>query len=271
MDKIGKYHLLRKLGEGSTSEVYLSFDPADEKDVAVKIVFPKALQDPERGPLYRKIVETEASLVGKLGHPQLVAIYDAVVDGMTCYIVMEFVQGGTLEKYCADDNLLPPERLVEVMYKCTRGMGFASKGGIIHRDLKPANILLIGEDEQVKISDFGSAIVAKSGITPIEGIGSPAYMSPEQAQHKPLDFRTDIYSMGVVMYQLVSGRLPFRGEKYQDVLQLVVNAPLQPPSDFSLDVPQKFEDIVLKAMAKKPEQRYQSWEEFGMDLQGALS
>jgi serine/threonine protein kinase len=270
MDKIGKYHLLRKLGEGATSEVFLSFDPADEKDVAVKIATAKALHDPQRGHLYRKLFETEAALVGKLNHEHLVAIYDAVVDGDTCYIVMEFVQGGTLEKYTVDDNLLSYERVVDVMYKASRGMGFASKGGIIHRDLKPANILLIGPEEKVKISDWGSAIVAKSGITPIEGIGSPAYMSPEQALQKPLDFRTDIYSMGVVMFQLCTGRLPFRSSKYQEVLQMVVNTPAPAPSDFRVDLPTKLENIIKKAMAKKPEQRYQSWEEFGVDLQGGL-
>jgi eukaryotic-like serine/threonine-protein kinase len=270
MDKIGKYHLLRKLGEGSTGAVHLSFDPFGDRDVAIKIAYPKALQDPESGHLYRRIFETEAALAGKLDHPHIVGIYDAVIDGSLCYIVMEFVEGGTLEKYSAFDNLLPFERLIDIMYKCTRALEFARAGGIIHRDLKPANILLVGAEEQVKISDFGSAIVQGSGVKPLEGIGSPAYMSPEQATHKPLDFRTDVYSMGVVMYQLLTGRLPFTGSNYQSVLHQVVNFQMPPPSDFRLDIPQKIEAIVVKATAKKPEDRFQSWDEFGAALQGAL-
>jgi serine/threonine protein kinase len=270
MDKIGKYHLLRKLGEGSTSEVYLSFDPFADRDVAVKIAYPKALKDPERGHLYRKIFETEASLAGKLDHPHIVAIYDAVIDDPLSYIVMEFVEGGTLEKYCAFDNLLPIERVIDIIYKCTRALEFARKGGIIHRDLKPANILLIGDDEQVKISDFGSAIVAGSDISPVEGVGSPAYMSPEQAQRQPLDFRTDIYSIGVVMYQLLTGGLPFQGQNYKSVLHQVVNMEMPPPSNFRLDIPEKVEAIVMKATAKKREDRFQSWDEFGNALQAAL-
>jgi serine/threonine protein kinase len=270
MDKIGKYHLLRKLGEGSTSEVYLSFDPFGDRDVAVKIAYPKALKDPESGHLYRKIFQTEASLAGKLNHPHIVAIYDAVIDDPLSYIVMEFVEGGTLEKYCASDNLLPIDRVIDIIYKCTRALEFARKGGIIHRDLKPANILLIGDDEQVKISDFGSAIVAGSGIEPVEGVGSPAYMSPEQAQSQPLDFRTDVYSIGVVMYQLLVGRLPFVGQSYQSVLHQVVNIEMPPPSNFRLDIPEKVEAIVMKAAAKKRADRFQSWDDFGSALQSAL-
>jgi len=270
MDKIGKYHLLRKLGEGSTSAVYLSFDPFADRDVAIKIAYPKALKDPESGHLYRKIFETEASLAGKLDHPHIVAIYDAVIEEPLSYIVMEFVEGGTLEKYCAFDNLLPIERVIDIIYKCTRALEFARKGGIIHRDLKPANILLIGEQEQVKISDFGSAIVQGSGIVPVEGVGSPAYMSPEQAQHQPLDYRTDIYSIGVVMYQLLTGQLPFKGQSYQSVLHQVINMDMPPPSNFRLDIPEKVEAIVMKATAKRREDRFQSWDDFGNALQAAL-
>jgi serine/threonine protein kinase len=271
MDKIGKYHLLRKLGEGSTSSVYLSFDPVTERDLAVKIANPKALHDPNTGFFYRKIFETEASLAGKLDHPYIVAIHDAVYDAEAdSYIVMEFVEGGTLEKYCAFDNLMSLDRVVDTIFDCTLALEFTHRGGIIHRDLKPANILLIGEQEEVKISDFGSAIVAGSGIEPLEGIGSPAYMSPEQAQQDPLDFRTDIYSIGVVTYQLLTGRLPFKGDSTQSVLDLLVKAEFAPPSDFRLDIPEKLEAIVLKAMAKNPADRFQSWDRFGKALQQAL-
>lgn len=262
MDKIGKYHLLRKLGEGSTSEVYLSFDPVSDRDLAIKIANRKALENPVRGHLYRKIYETEASLAGKLDHPYIVAILDAVVDENESYIVMEYVEGGTLEKYCAFDNLLPVARAVDVIHKCVLAMEFAKRGGIIHRDLKPANIMLIGNDEEVKITDFGSAMVVGSKIKPLEGVGSPTYMSPEQAQQRPLDFRTDIYSLGVVLFQLLTGRVPFEGTKYKEVLELLINNDVPPPSKFRIEVAQKLDEIVLKATARNRDKRFQSWEEF---------
>lgn len=269
MDKLGKYHLLRKLGEGSTSSVYLSFDPATERDLAVKIADPKALQDPKMGFFFRKTFETEASLVGKLNHPYIVAIHDAVYSEEASYIVMDFVEGGTLEKYCAGDNLLPVPRAIDILYACTLALEFTHRGGIIHRDIKPANILLVGPKEDVKISDFGSAIVTGSGIKPLEGIGSPSYMSPEQAEQNPLDYRTDVYSMGVVMYQLLTGRLPFYGKDTMDVLKQIVETEPPPPSNFRLDISERLEAVVLKAMAKKPADRFQSWDRFGKALQDA--
>ncbi len=268
MDKIGKYHLLRKLGEGATSDVYLSFDPTTERDLAVKVAKSKVLQDPKLGFYYRKIFETEAALAGKLNHPNIVAIYDAVYGETESYIVLEFVEGGTLERYCGSDNLLPIWRVIDIVFACTLALEFTHSGGIIHRDLKPANILLIGTDEDVKISDFGSAIVP--GVEPLAGIGSPSYMSPEQAQQNPLDFRTDVYSLGVVMYYLLTGHLPFHGNSTESVLHQVVNSEMPPPSNFRLDITQRVEDVVLKATAKKREDRFKSWDKFGLALQQAL-
>jgi len=267
MDNIGKYRLLRKLAEGSTGAVYLGYDPAGKRDVAIKIADPKALNDPRSGPAHRKILETEAALAGKLDHPNIVAIYDAVIGDPLPYVVMEFVEGGTLEKYCAFDNLLPFARVTDIIFKCARALEFANRAGVIHRDLKPANILLVGDEGQVKISDFGSAIVANSGIEPLAGIGSPAYMSPEQVSNKTLDFRTDVYSLGVVMYQLLTGRVPFYATDTASVFHQVVHSALPPPSSFRPNLPRNLEDIVLKAAAKKPEDRFQTWNDFGGALQ----
>src|SRR5689334_15926849 len=149
-EKIGKYPVVRKLGEGASSQVYLCHDPFGNRDVAIKVVFPEAFDDPEHGRLYRKLFLTEASLAGKLQHPHICQIFDAVAEESLNYIVMEYVDGGTLERFCRADGLLPVDRVVEIAFKCSRALEFAHKAGITHRDIKPANILLTGETD-VKI------------------------------------------------------------------------------------------------------------------------
>jgi len=204
--RIGKYPVLRELGRGATSVVYLCNDPFYSRNVAVKVVMPDAFQDADRGKLYRKLFVTEASLAGKLQHPHICQIYDAVADDKLHYIVMEFVDGGTLERHGDAQDLLPIDRVVEIVFKCTRALDFAHKMGITHRDLKPANILYTGETD-VKISDFGAALIASGDVTQVSAIGSPAYMSPEQVKEHALNHQTDIYSLGVVLYQLLAGEI----------------------------------------------------------------
>src|SRR5215831_805899 len=160
MERIGKYEVKKKLGEGATSEVYLCHDPFGKRDVAVKVVFEERLKGrAEAEKLTRKLFVNEASLAGKLQHPHIVQIYDAVVDPRMSYIVMEYIGGGTLEQFCNPSKLLPIDKLVEIVFKCTRALEFAHKLGITHRDIKPANILLSGATD-IKISDFGSALLA---------------------------------------------------------------------------------------------------------------
>jgi serine/threonine protein kinase len=207
--QIGKYPVVRKLGEGATSEVYLCHDPFNLRDVAIKVAFQETLQDPARGKVYRKLFLTEAKLAGKLQHPHICQIYDAVADETQHYIVMEYVDGGTLERFCSADALLSVDDAVEIAFKCTRALEFAHKVGVTHRDIKPANILHMGGTD-VKITDFGAALIASGETTQVAGVGSPAYMSPEQVKDQPLDHRTDIYSVGVVLYHLLTGRLPFQ-------------------------------------------------------------
>ena len=168
MEKIGKYQVVRKLGEGATSEVYLCHDPFASRDVAIKVVFPDSLGDDENRNLFRKLFITEASLAGKLTHPHIVQIYDAVVDEGISYVVMEYVDGGTLEPHCNANALLPVDKIVEIIFKCTRALDFANRAGVIHRDIKPANILLHGETD-IKISDFGSALITTSMATQVSG------------------------------------------------------------------------------------------------------
>jgi len=265
MERIGKYQVVRKLGEGATSEVHLCHDPFANRQVAIKVVFPDSLTDEENRKLFRKLFINEASLAGKLEHPHIVQIYDAVVDEGLSYVVMEFVDGGTLEPHCVPGALLPVDKIVQIIFKCTRALDFANDAGVIHRDIKPANILLHG-DTDIKISDFGSAIITTSKATQISGIGSPAYMSPQQIKEHPLTLQTDIYSLGVVMYQLLTGQLPFAASNNFSMMYQITNVEPQPPSSLRPEIPPALDRIVRKAMHKELEQRYQNWDDFSYDL-----
>jgi serine/threonine protein kinase len=268
--QIGKYPVVRKLGEGATSEVYLCSDPFNLRDVAIKVAFPESFQDPARGKVYRKLFLTEAKLAGKLQHPHICQIYDAVADEKLYYLVMEYVDGGTLEKYCSAETLLPVERIVELVFKCTRALEFAHKLGVTHRDIKPANILHTGETE-VKITDFGAALISSSDTTTqVAGVGSPAYMSPEQVKDLPLDHRTDIYSMGVVMFHLLTGRLPFQAANNYTLIYQIANADPPAASSFRPEVPTAVDAIVRRAMAKDLAKRYANWGDFSADLAAAF-
>jgi len=274
-ERIGKYEIRRKLGEGATSIVYLGFDPFAEREVAVKAIFPEVLRDKERGRIYRNLLMTEASLAGKLMHPHIVQIFDAVVAEEQSYIVMEYVKGGTLEPFCSPSTLLPVDRLVEIVFKCTRALDYAFRAGITHRDIKPANILLVNAGDSaertsgdIKISDFGAAMMnsGEQSRTQVSGVGSPAYMSPEQVRDMTLNHQTDIYSLGVVMYQLLSGRLPFQSTSNYGMIYQICNADPPPPSTFRTDLPASLDAVVARAMQKETGARYQTWEEFSHDL-----
>ena len=269
MEQIGKYQVIKKIGEGATSEVYLCHDPFNSRDVAVKVVFEEQLGDSEGGKLTKKLFITEASLAGKLQHPHIVQIYDAVVDDKMNYIVMEYVPGGTLERFCDPGSLLPIDKIVEIIFKCTRALDFANKLGITHRDIKPANILRAGESD-IKISDFGAALMTSTDQTQITGIGSPAYMSPQQIKEQPLDHRTDVYSLGVVMYQLLCGVLPFQASNNFSMMYQITNVEPALPSSHRKEIPLSVDRIVRRAMQKDLARRYATWGEFSSDLAEAF-
>ena len=268
IDRIGNYQVLHKLGDGATSSVFLAYDPAADRQVAVKVVHPQVLKDPDRGRLHRRLLANEAALAGKLVHPHIVQIYDALVSEDQGYIVMEYVPGGTLEQFCAAERLLPLERLAEIVFKCARALDYAYRMGITHRDIKPANILLVSPDGgDVKISDFGSALrTADQTQTQVSGVGSPAYMSPQQVREMPLTHQTDIYSLGVVMYQLLTGRLPFPATNNFGMIYQICHAEPPPPSAFRAEVTPELSAIVARAMAKELDDRYPDWEAFAHDL-----
>jgi serine/threonine protein kinase len=276
MQRLGKYELIRKLGEGSTATVWLAHDSFAERDVAIKLIDQRVLRDETQSRIYRRLLKNEASLAGKLIHPHIVQIFDAVVSEEQSYIVMEYVGGGTLDQFCSPDNLLPLDRLVEIIFKCTRALDYAFRLGITHRDIKPANILITesGADAgrgDIKISDFGAAIQATNQTqTQVSGVGSPAYMSPQQVRESELDHRTDIYSLGVVMYQLLTGRLPFQAANNFAMVYQICHVDPPPPSSFRREVPASLDAIVARAMHKDLDARYSTWEAFSHDLAQAF-
>jgi serine/threonine protein kinase len=262
---LGKYTLSKKLGQGATSTVYLGYDPFVKREVAIKVLNQDILNDPKMGKLYQRQLDNEASLAGKLSHPHIVAIYDAMIGDDASHIVMEYVSGGTLEKYTEPGALLPIDKVVEYMFKCCRALNYAQFNGVIHRDIKPANMLLT-EDGDIKISDMGAALLLNMEQTQVNNIGSPGYMSPEQLRGEVLTHQTDIYSLGVVMYRLLSGYAPFQAPNLASLCQQILNT--TPPSlnDLRSDVPLELERVVVRAMHKDRSERYQNWKDFGSDL-----
>lgn len=267
MERIGKYEIRRVLGEGATSTVYLGYDPFAQGEVAIKRLHPELLRITDHTTLYHHLLLNEAALAGKLQHPHIVQIHDAVIEDNDAYVVMEYVPGGTLEAFTRPGHLLPFERLVEIVFKCTRALDYAYLQGVTHRDIKPANILLVSPTGQdIKISDFGAAIFTASETTQTPNLGSPAYMSPEQVREQPIDHHTDIYSLGVVMYQLLTGQRPFEGSNNASLAYQIVHHVPPPPSSLRPEVPPELDAIVCKAMQRDVDQRYATWMEFSHDL-----
>lgn len=264
-DVIGKYRVIRELGKGATGAVYLAEDTFNHRNVAIKVMFPEVLKDAVDGELYRRMFLNEASLAGKIQHPHIVAIYDAVVEEGMSYIVMEYVEGGTLEKFCRPESLLHIQEIAEIIFKCVRALAFANTEGLIHRDVKPGNILhKSGTD--IKVADFGAALHVVSDRTQVAAVGSPLYMAPEIITGAKATVQSDIYAVGMVMYMLLSGRAPFEASNAASLAYQVVNHEPLPPSSFREGIPAAVEDIVKLAISKDLNLRYQSWEQFGKDL-----
>jgi serine/threonine protein kinase len=263
--QIGKYPIARELGRGATSRVYLGRDPFADRDVAIKVVRPEPGVDPDVLKRFNKSFMNEAALIGRLIHPHIIQIFDADVTDEYSYIVMEYAPGETLEERCVVSNLLPMNEIVETAFKCSLALEYASRHGVIHRDIKPANILR-GVEDEIKISDFGAAQFESGEQTVMQGIGSPAYMSPEQVLEKPLNHQADIYSLGVVIYQLLTGRLPFSASNRASLVYQITNIEPVAPSVHRADLPDTLEQFVLRAIAKDLSVRFASWAEFSKDL-----
>lgn len=266
-DKIGKYVIINKVGKGSTGMVYLSHDPYYRRDVAIKVYNIEENADAERARVSRKMFFNEAHMVGMLQHPNILPIYDAGEEDGKYYVVTEHIQGArTLAAYCRPDNLLRIDDVVEIIYKCAKALHYAHGRGVIHRDIKPSNVMLT-TDNDVRIIDFGIAIVSDSDISRIEGIaGSPSYMSPEQVQSEELTPASDMYSLGAVLYELLTGFRPFRADNLSKLLHQIVYATPPPIHTYRDDIPEELEQVVAMSMQKDPGKRVASGAQLAADL-----
>ncbi len=270
-EKIGKYRIIKEVGRGATAVVYLAEHPEYPEPVAVKHVRFKdrAKDEAKWNRRVLKLLKAEAAVAKRLDHPNIIRIFEAVVDPDEAYVVMEYFPAESLERYCSFENLLPVHRAIGIVFKCCMALDHAYMKGIVHRDIKPANILVDDEDN-VKITDFGLALNINKKVdtdsTFIMGVGSPAYMSPEQIKSYPLNQKTDIYSLGVVLFHLLAGRLPFRASNPAQLVYKIINA--DPPSISQLvpGLPETMDAVIRKALAKDLYSRYKNGTEFAKDL-----
>ena len=268
MEKIGKYEIIKTLGKGATAVVYLANDPDRGHPVAVKLIrFNEDNAAMSRR--LRKLFQTEGATGRRLDHPNIVKIYDAVIESDRAWIVMEYVEGTSLEDYCAINKLLPMHRTIGIIFKCCLALDHAFRQGIVHRDIKPANIMVTADDNP-KIADFGLALNIKKDMntdsTFVMGVGSPAYMSPEQIKNYPLNQKTDLYSLGVVLFQLLTGRLPYRAANQGALVYKIVNADTPSICALNPNLPVGLDPIIKKALEKDLYSRYRNGAEFAKDL-----
>jgi len=267
--RIGRYQVRSRLGEGATSEVFLARDDFHDRMVAIKRVRRSALADPMEAHFSSRFFAAEAALVGRLKHPNVVQLYDAVDDPQEPYLVLEYVPGATLREYCRADTLLSLEQIVELGFKCAMALGYVYRQGLIHRDVKPANLLASVEGggvRDVKITDFGSALNLDTQRTQVFRVGSLTYMSPEQLDGADLDARADQYSLAAVMYHLIAGRPPFDAAHQAALMHQICNAEAPALVGLRDGVPDGLDAIVQRALSKSRNDRYADWDAFAQAL-----
>ncbi|MBH9551589.1 serine/threonine-protein kinase [Inhella gelatinilytica] len=270
---IGKYKVIRCLGHGATADVFLAHDAFQDRHVAIKRVRPwkEATRGAEGSVNMRNhFFAAEASLAGRLSHPNVVQILDAVTDAPEPYLVMEFVPGVTMRHFCRADRLLPLDQIVELGFKCAMALDYCFRQGVIHRDIKPANLLTVLDDQgqavDVKVSDFGSALHLQSDQTQIHRVGSLAYMPPEQLEGNDLDARADQYALGAVLYHLIAGRPPFDAPSQMALMHQIYHQEPKPLSHWREGVAPELDTAVLRALSKRPEDRFPNWGTFAQAL-----
>ncbi|MFA6014105.1 MAG: serine/threonine-protein kinase [Gallionellaceae bacterium] len=264
-----RFEMRKELGRGATSEVHLAYDTFLQKEVALKLTRSGFLDNEQEGIRNRKMWLNETRLAGKLQHPFIVQIYEACSTEEFDYLVMEYVPGGTLKQYTSFDNLLPVSRLIDILYKVCNAMDYAYKIGILHRDIKPSNIL-IGENSAVKVSDFGAAFLFNSDTTQVDMVGTLPFMPPEQFMQERPTMQSDVYAVGVMAYQLLTGMLPFTAKSYDEMIYQKLHDEALPLEKRRMDIPQALRFAVHRAMHHDKHMRYTSWKAFCDDLATAL-
>lgn len=253
--KVGRYEILEVIGVGANSRVARAFDPLIARIVAIKL-FPTELA---RGEARNRFVQ-EARVVGQISHPAVIALHDMGIDepSQTPYLVMEFIQGQSLEKLL-EKGSIPCSKACAWAAEVATALAVAHRKGVIHGDVKPANIL-ITEDDRIKLTDFGMARLASRDSKDTPLLGSPAYWCPEQIVGKPQDARSDIFSLGVVMYEMVTGHRPFDADSLQGICSRILSSTPLPPSHANPSVPAAFNELIASCLAKDPSQRCASAE-----------
>jgi serine/threonine protein kinase len=263
LQQVGKYRIKRELGRGTASTVYLAHDAFLSADLALKFY------GGEDGVLDPRLLQgqfvSEVALAGKLAHPHIVAIIDAAVDAGRCYVAMEYVPGGNLARHTKPDHLLPIDDVVQIAFKCCGALDYAHRAGVVHRDIKPSNVL-IQQATEVKVADFGAAWIREVETTRRQRMGSPSYASPEQILDRELSHRSDMFSLGVLVYELVTGRKPFRGANTADVFDSVLTHDPPAPSSLRAELPPALDEVVARMLQKSPDDRYAGWAELALDL-----
>jgi serine/threonine protein kinase len=212
----------------------------------------------------------EAETAGRLTHPNIVTIYDAGEEHDLCYIAMEFLKGKDLAPFTKQPNLLPTEKALSIVERVADALGYAHSMGIVHRDIKPANIMYEAESDTAKVTDFGIARITDSSRTKTGMVlGTPSYMSPEQLAGKRIDGRSDLFSLGVMLYQMLSGRLPFEGESMTQLMFAIANSPHPPIRQFNAALPEWIDAVIDRALAKDFDKRYQTGAEFAEAIRQA--
>ncbi|CAN7387892.1 protein kinase [Acidovorax sp. LjRoot74] len=266
---IGKYRIERELGRGASGIVYLGLDGFRGRKVAIKQTHSHLLKVPEQAERYRKLLRNEAALSGRLRHPNIVRLLDADEEALPPYLVLEYVDGQPLSDFATPDALLPVPQVLDIAFKCCNALDYACREGLVHRDIKPANLML-ARDGDVKLTDFGAALSLRSDATQLSGlVGSPSYMSPEQVREQDLTHHSDMFSLAVVVYELLTGRRPFDGDTDFATLYKISNDAPTPPSLLRASLPPHVDEVLLRALAKQPADRFATWPDFAQALLAA--
>ena len=268
---LGRYEVMKELGKGAMGIVYLGKDPKINREVAIKTMrFEEGMDEKEFKALKERFFK-EAQAAGTLSHPNIIKIYDAGEDGEIAYMAMELLKGKELKEFTSKDKLLPPGKVLEIIYHVASALNYAHKNGIIHRDIKPANIMML-EDGTIRVTDFGIARIQESSKTATGTVmGTPYYMSPEQISGKKVDGRADIFSLGVTMYELLTGERPWKGgDSIATLFYQITNETFEKPSAINKALSEDIDYIVEKALKKNPDERYQNAEELANDIKAVL-
>lgn len=278
--RIGRFYVKRELGRGTAGCVYLAHDPVIDRDVAVKTFNPRlSLSEKAR---FEQHFINEARAAGRLSHPHIVTIYEASSEGGTTYLAMEHIEGKELHRVLENGRRFSADETAAIAWKLAAALHHAHQRGVIHRDIKPSNIFLV-DDDQPKLIDFGIARAPNrladrlspqhepyTMVRDNQLLGTPHYMSPEQAAGKPVDHRTDIYSLGAVMYEMLTGRTPFHADRPEKLLQQIIHKAARSPRDINARVPERLAAIVTKAMHKRVDKRYRDADEMALDIKRYL-